>query len=479
MSASERSPGTQSRRGWAPAGPLRHPVLFVNPASGGGKARRAGVADQARERGIEVVVLSPDHSLTALVRDAVARGADALGVAGGDGSLAIAAAAAVANGLPLVCIPAGTRNHFALDLGVDRHDLVGALDAFTDGVERRIDVAEVNGRVFVNNVSLGIYGDAVQRPGYREEKVRALLETAQTVLGPSGAAPELHLVDDLGREHSHPAVVLVSNNPYALDLPLAPAPARPSVAVGSGSSFSTHHTRLERHGCRDRCPRACPRRGRRGGRRPEPAARVRDPARGAARQDLVPPSWRVAFRTARHAAWSSPTARERSSAPLDIIEAGATYVCAVAGQFVGVGSRQRRIDDGVLRHVEAVRRQRGRGRRVLLRQVGGALRPLGLALGLSTHVRGLHRLDLARDRRGRVVPPLQSGGTGITNGSLELVDGGLERSLDLTPPLLEQGPIGFQRRGGRVLERLDLSRKVFERLRQELHSVASPCCHQP
>jgi diacylglycerol kinase family enzyme len=232
VSAPERSPGTQSRRrGWAPAGPLRHPVLFVNPASGGGRARRAGVAELARERGIEVIVLSPDHSLTALVRDAVARGADALGVAGGDGSLAIVAAAAEANGLPFVCIPAGTRNHFALDLGVDRHDLVGALDAFTDGVERRIDVAQVNGRVFLNNVSLGIYGDAVRQPGYREEKVRTLLETAQTVLGPSGAAPELRLVDDLGREHSHPAVVLVSNNPYALDLPLAPG-TRPTLSGG-------------------------------------------------------------------------------------------------------------------------------------------------------------------------------------------------------------------------------------------------------
>lgn len=219
------------RRGWAPAGPLRHPVLFVNPASGGGRARRAGVAEQAGERGIEAVVLSPDHSLTALVRDAVARGADALGVAGGDGSLGIVASAAEANGLPFVCIPAGTRNHFALDLGVDRHDLVGALDAFTDGVERRIDVAQVNGRVFLNNVSLGIYGDAVQRPGYREEKVRTLLETAQTVLGPSGAAPELRLVDDLGREHSHPAVVLVSNNPYALDLPLASG-TRPTLSGG-------------------------------------------------------------------------------------------------------------------------------------------------------------------------------------------------------------------------------------------------------
>ena len=56
------------------------------------------------------------------------------------------------------------RNHFALDLGVDRDDLVGSLDAFAEGVERVIDVAEVNGRLFLNNVSLGIYGDAVQQP---------------------------------------------------------------------------------------------------------------------------------------------------------------------------------------------------------------------------------------------------------------------------------------------------------------------------
>ena len=76
-------------------------------------------------------------------------------MAGGDGSLAVVAAAAAAHGIPFVCVPAGTRNHFALDVGVDRHDVTGALDAFTEGVERRIDVAEVNGRTFLNNVSLG------------------------------------------------------------------------------------------------------------------------------------------------------------------------------------------------------------------------------------------------------------------------------------------------------------------------------------
>jgi diacylglycerol kinase family enzyme len=120
-----------------------------------------------------------------------------------------------------VCVPAGTRNHFALDVGVDRRDVIGALDAFTDGVERQIDMAEVNGRTFLNNVSLGIYGDAVRSPAYRDAKVRTLLETAAEVMGPSGETPALRLVDDLGREHRDLAVVLVSNNPYALDRPLA------------------------------------------------------------------------------------------------------------------------------------------------------------------------------------------------------------------------------------------------------------------
>jgi diacylglycerol kinase family enzyme len=127
------------------------------------------------------------------------------------------AAAARASGLPFVCVPAGTRNHFALDLAVDRHDLVGALEAFGDhGVEKSIDVAEVNGRVYLNNVSLGIYGDAVQHNSYRDAKVRTLLEATAEMPGPSRAAPDVLVVDDVGHEHLGPAVVLGSNNPYAL-----------------------------------------------------------------------------------------------------------------------------------------------------------------------------------------------------------------------------------------------------------------------
>ena len=223
--------GRLSQYGWRPVDPPRRSVLFVNPRSGGGRAARAAVAERARERGIGVIVLDRQQSLRELVREAVAEGADALGVAGDDGSLAVVAAAARIHGLAFVCVPAGTRNHFALDLGVDRHDLVGALDAFTDGVERSIDVGEVNGRVFLNNVSLGIYGDAVRQPAYRDAKVRTLVETAAEVVGTSGAVPELHFVDDLGNEHRRPAVVLVSNNPYALDHPIAPG-TRPRLDTG-------------------------------------------------------------------------------------------------------------------------------------------------------------------------------------------------------------------------------------------------------
>jgi len=227
-----KQPATQlSRYGWQSADPPRQPVLFVNPRSGGGKAARARLPERAREMGIEAVILEPGQDLDALAGAAVAAGADMLGMAGGDGSLAVVAAAAAAHGIPFACVPAGTRNHFALDLGVNRHDVTGALEAFTCGVERRIDAAAVNGRMFLNNVSLGIYGDAVRSPAYRDAKVRTLLETAAEVMRPGADELAPEVVDDLGHEHPHPTVVLVSNNPYALDHPLARG-TRPALDSG-------------------------------------------------------------------------------------------------------------------------------------------------------------------------------------------------------------------------------------------------------
>src|SRR5205823_6079318 len=160
--------------------------------------------------------LHPGDDLWELVRNAIDQGADALAMAGGDGSQAIVAAVAAEKGVPYACIPAGTRNHFARGLGVDRDDVVGALDAFVDGRERVVDLAEVNGRVFVNNVSLGLYAEAVQREGYREAKIRTILETVPDVLGPAGRPLDLQWTGPDGAGHESAATILVSNNRYRL-----------------------------------------------------------------------------------------------------------------------------------------------------------------------------------------------------------------------------------------------------------------------
>jgi diacylglycerol kinase family enzyme len=207
-----------------PAPDPRRPVLFYNPKSGGGKAEKFHLADEARARGIEPIELKLGTDLEQLVRGAVADGADALAMAGGDGSQAVVAMVAAEQGLPYACIPAGTRNHFALDLGVDRDDVIGALDAFVGGRERWVDLAEVNGRVFVNNVSLGLYAEAVQREGYREAKLRTILDTLPEVLGPEGRGLDLRWAGPKGPEHSSGASILVSNNRYRL-----------GHAVGSGT----------------------------------------------------------------------------------------------------------------------------------------------------------------------------------------------------------------------------------------------------
>jgi diacylglycerol kinase family enzyme len=204
--------------------PPERPVLFFNPRSGGGKAARFSLPQEARARGIEPIELRPGDDLEALVREAVAEGADAVAMAGGDGSQAVVAEVAAEFDLPYACVPAGTRNHFALDLGVDRDDVVGALDALVDGGERKVDLAEVNGRVFVNNVSLGLYAEAVQRSGYRDAKLRTLLDTVPDVLGPDGRGLDLAWTGPGGHEHHSGTAILVSNNRYRL-----------GRAVGSGT----------------------------------------------------------------------------------------------------------------------------------------------------------------------------------------------------------------------------------------------------
>ena len=217
------------------AEPPQRPVLFINPWSGGGKAAKVGLAGQAAQRGIRTVELHRGDDLEQLVTDAVASGADGLAAAGGDGTQAIVATAAAQHGLPYACIPAGTRNHFALDLGVDRDDVVGALDAFVDGGEHLVDLGEVNGRVFVNNVSMGLYAEAVQSKGYRDAKIRTLLDTVPAAFGPTGSELDLRWVSPDGAVHSSAATILVSNNAYRLGHVVGSGLARGSIPAGSVS----------------------------------------------------------------------------------------------------------------------------------------------------------------------------------------------------------------------------------------------------
>ncbi len=191
-------------------------ALIINLKSGGGKAERFDLAGEARRRGIEPIVLQQGDDLLDLAESAIARGAEVIGMAGGDGSQALVATVAARRDVAHVCIPAGTRNHFALDLGLDRDDVVGALGAFTDGVERRIDLARVNDRVFVNNASLGVYAKVVQSEVYRDAKLRTWTDMLPDLLGPNAETVDLEFSAPDGTDCDDAPLVLVSNNPYEL-----------------------------------------------------------------------------------------------------------------------------------------------------------------------------------------------------------------------------------------------------------------------
>jgi diacylglycerol kinase family enzyme len=195
------------------------PVLIMNLKSGGGKAEQCGLPDECAARGIRPVILQRGDDLVGLAEEAVAGGASAIGMAGGDGSQAAVASVAARRQVPFVCVPAGTRNHFALDLGLDRSDVVGALDAYEDQIERQVDLAEVNGQTFVNNCSLGLYAKVVQSPEYRDAKIRTAAEMLPDLLGPDAEALDLRFSAPGGQDFATAHLILVSNNPYQLAHP--------------------------------------------------------------------------------------------------------------------------------------------------------------------------------------------------------------------------------------------------------------------
>jgi diacylglycerol kinase family enzyme len=209
-----------------PVGAARHGVLIMNLRSGGGKAEKFNLVDECRRRDIEPVVLQPGDDLLDLARRAVDTGADVIGMAGGDGSQALVASIAAERDVPMVVVPAGTRNHLALDLGIDREDVVGALDAYGDAVERSMGLGEVNERVFVNNVSLGLYAEIVQSPEYRDAKLSTVLAALPKMLGPGTDPMDLRYDDHEGTHHDGAHLIQVSNGPYG----------RTMLTVGSRTS---------------------------------------------------------------------------------------------------------------------------------------------------------------------------------------------------------------------------------------------------
>jgi len=185
--------------------------LLINPRSGDESPTAEELERAARARGVRCHVLGPGDDPVEVARRA---DADVVGVAGGDGSLAPVAAAALERDVPFVCIPLGTRNHFARDLGLDREDPLGALAAF-DGAERRIDVGRVNGRPFLNNVSLGLYADLV----HRREEHRRRDETLARMRALWRVAGERHrLRTRVDGETIAARIMLVANNAYELRL---------------------------------------------------------------------------------------------------------------------------------------------------------------------------------------------------------------------------------------------------------------------
>jgi diacylglycerol kinase family enzyme len=194
--------------------PPAHPYMIMNPRSGGGKVERFGLRRKAEALGAEVFMIGGDEpvDVAEVARKAVAAGADLLGVAGGDGTQALVAGIAAERGLPFMVITAGTRNHFALDLGLDREDPAACLSALSDGVELLVDLGMIGGQTFVNNASFGAYAEIVETPAYRGDKLNTTLNLLPDLLqGHRGA--RLQARSD-GVQISAPQALLVANNPY-------------------------------------------------------------------------------------------------------------------------------------------------------------------------------------------------------------------------------------------------------------------------
>ena len=229
--AALRTPNAPAAMHAAPATRPQHPFLIMNPRSGGGKVTKFRLKEKAQALGAEVALLEGPGvvDVAALARQAVADGADLLGVAGGDGTQALVAGIAAEHGLPFLVISAGTRNHFALDLGLDRDDPATCLDALTNGEELEVDLGVIGDRTFVNNASFGAYAEVVRSPAYRDDKRGTTLQLLPELLnGHQGA----RLSARAGQTTIEgPQALLISNNPYGMG-DIAGLGRRPRIDAG-------------------------------------------------------------------------------------------------------------------------------------------------------------------------------------------------------------------------------------------------------
>jgi diacylglycerol kinase family enzyme len=189
--------------------------LIINPAAGSAATLTESLTRAARERGIGMRVLEPGEDAKHAALEAADAGAESLAVAGGDGTVAAVAGVAVERNLPLVVVPTGTLNHFARDLGLDLARPLAALDAFASSHhERRVDVGRINGRPFINNVSLGVYAEMLGDPGYRDDKVGVAQAKLQAALSDPELRRALRITPPDEAPLESVLAVVVSNNPY-------------------------------------------------------------------------------------------------------------------------------------------------------------------------------------------------------------------------------------------------------------------------
>ena len=144
----------------------------MNRSAGGSENPRARIVELFRMQGEDPRIVQPDggHDITAVAREAARSSEGIVVVAGGDGTISAVAAALAGTDKVLGVLPVGTLNHFAKDLGIPL-DLEAAVRTVNDGEVAAVDLGEVNGRIFINNSSLGLYPQIVSRREAQQQRL--------------------------------------------------------------------------------------------------------------------------------------------------------------------------------------------------------------------------------------------------------------------------------------------------------------------